>query len=72
MVFVSGLFLFNKINPYLNNDFVKKHTKSALLIHLGFLLTYVIFISNGLLSGIVIAGFALNFIITTSLCIFLL
>jgi hypothetical protein len=72
MIFISGMFLFNKINPYLNNDFVKKHTKSALLIHLGFLFTYLIFISNGLLSGITIAGFALNFIITTSLCIFLL
>lgn len=72
MIFVSGLFLFNKINPNLHNNFVKKHTKSALFIHLVFLLTYIIFISNGLFSTIVIWGFGLNFVISTSLCISLL
>lgn len=27
MIFVSGFFLLNKDNPYLNNDFVKGHTR---------------------------------------------
>ncbi|MCP4523626.1 MAG: hypothetical protein GY828_05435 [Candidatus Gracilibacteria bacterium] len=72
MIFVSGLFLFNKNNPLLNNQFVKKHTKSALMIHLGFFLTYVIFISYNFLSGISFFNFSLNVLIATSLCIILL
>lgn len=72
MIFVSGMFLFNKQNPLLNNSFVKKHTKSALIIHLGFLLSYLIFISYGIGSNISIWSFALNYIIASSLCIFFL
>jgi len=33
-IFVNITFLFNKNNALLNNDFVKNHTKTAILIHL--------------------------------------
>jgi hypothetical protein len=45
MVFISVIFLFNKKNDFLNNNFVKSHTKVAFLIHLSFLINYIIFIS---------------------------
>jgi hypothetical protein len=44
LVFVSFLFLFNKTNKYINNDFVRSHTKTAFFIHLMLLLVYIIFI----------------------------
>jgi hypothetical protein len=44
LVFVSFLFLFNKTNKYINNDFVKNHTKTAFFLHLMLLFTYIIFI----------------------------
>jgi uncharacterized membrane protein len=44
LVFISFLFLFNKSNKYINNDFVKGHTKTAFLIHIMLVLVYVIFI----------------------------
>ena len=69
MIFVSGMFLFNRSNPLLNNNFVKKHTKSALMIHLGFLITYMIFISYWILAGIQIWWFAVNYIFASALCI---
>jgi hypothetical protein len=34
MMFISIIFLFNKKNELLNNNFVKSHTKIAFLIHL--------------------------------------
>jgi hypothetical protein len=43
-LFISSAFLLNKEDPYLNNDFVKSHTKVAWLIHLGFALTIIIFL----------------------------
>lgn len=49
LVFLSLGFLFNKTNPYVNNDFVKSHTKSAFLTHILLLLNtliFVIFIKN--------------------------
>ena len=44
IVFVSFLFLFNKTNKYINNDFVKSHTKTAFFIHMLLVLVYIIFI----------------------------
>ncbi len=44
LVFLSVWFLFNKTNKYVDNDFVKSHTKTAFFIHLLFLLVYVIFV----------------------------
>jgi uncharacterized membrane protein len=50
LMFISGLFFFNKTNENINHPFVKAHTKTAMLIHLGFLVTYIVFISNSLFS----------------------
>ncbi len=72
MIFVSWLFLFNKINKYINNDFVKSHTKSALIIHVWFLITYIIFISNSLFSWINILWFWLNQLMALIISCFLL
>lgn len=72
MIFVSGMFLFNKTNPLLSNNFVKKHTKSALMVHLGFLATYMIFISYGIWASISIWSFSLNYIFASIFCIILL
>ncbi|MDD2871085.1 MAG: hypothetical protein PHS49_03770 [Candidatus Gracilibacteria bacterium] len=63
MIFFGWLLLFNKTNPNINNDFVKGHTKSATMIHLGFFITYFIFISNSLFAGTIIFGIGLNNII---------
>jgi hypothetical protein len=71
MLFISSLFLFNKKNEYINNDFVKSHTKVAFLIHLSFLLTYVIFISFSFLKSISILNYNLNYILTSTIFTFL-
>ncbi len=71
MLFISSLFLFNKKNEYVNNDFVKSHTKIAILIHLSFLLTYIIFISFSFLKSITIFNFNINYILASSIFIFL-
>ncbi len=44
LILLSSGFLINKKNPYINNDFVKWHTKTALSIHILFLLVLIIFI----------------------------
>ena len=31
MLFISWMLLINKSNPYINNDFVKNHTKSSII-----------------------------------------
>ena len=71
MIFVSSMFLFNKTNPLLNNDFVKQHTKSAFIIHLGFLMSYLIFIFYWLADSIQIFGFSMNVILASAICIVL-
>lgn len=72
MIFVSAFFLLNKQNPYLHNQFVKKHTQSALMIHFGFFLSYLIFIHLGTFAGIMIAGTSLHIILASASCLFLL
>ncbi len=72
MIFFSWLFLFNSSNKNINNSFVKLHTKSALLIHLWFLVTYIIFIWYSLFSRIIILWIWLNNIITNIIFIWLL
>lgn len=71
MIFISWLFFFNKSNKDINNDFVKLHTKSAFLIHLWFLITYIIFILFWLFSNIHILNIWLNHIITNIIFILL-
>jgi len=68
LVFICSMFFFNKDNENLNNDFVKSHTKSALLIQFWFLFIYFLFIYLKLFD-INILWFWLNFIITTILLI---
>jgi hypothetical protein len=51
MIFISLMFLFNKHNPHLNNDFVKSHTKTAFFIHILLLIIYIVFIHYSLLSN---------------------
>lgn len=72
MLFVSAFFLLNKQNPYLDNDFVKSHTRSALIIHLGFFLTYFFFIHLGFLWGIPILWLSLHSVLASIICLFLL
>lgn len=69
MLFISVFFLFNKTNPYLNNDFVKNHTKTAFFIHLIFLLIYLIFIQFWLFKTLFLFWYSINNIIVSSLFI---
>ncbi|MDP2091037.1 MAG: hypothetical protein Q8K30_05575 [Candidatus Gracilibacteria bacterium] len=72
MIFISWLFLFNKTNKNINNYYVIGHTKSASTIHLGFLITYIVFISNSFLGKLGIFGIGLNIIIADIIFIGLL
>ena len=71
-IFIAWLFLLNKTNDNINNEFVKNHAKTASLIHLGFLITIIVFLSNNLFASTIIMWIWLNFIITTILCLALL
>ena len=71
-IFLAWLFYFNKTNPYINNDFVKSHVKTASLIHLWFLITIIVFVISWVFESIIIIWLSLNFIIATTLCILLL
>jgi len=71
MVFISSLFLFNKKNEYVNNEFVKSHTKIAFLIHFSFLLTYIIFISFSFLKNVSILNYNLNYFLASTIFTFL-
>ncbi len=42
-IFVNILFLFSKNNSFLNSEFVKSHTKTAIMIHIWFLINTIIF-----------------------------
>jgi hypothetical protein len=46
-ILLNITFLFLK-NPNINNDFVKSHTKTAILIHIGFLINTIIFAIYGI------------------------
>ena len=71
-IFIAWLFLLNKTNDNINNEFVRDHVKTATLIHLGFLITIIIFLSNNLFASTIIMWIWLNFIITTIICLALL
>lgn len=62
MIFISSMFLLNKENPYIHNTFVKNHTKTAFLIHMIFLLIYIVFIHYWLFN-ILVFWYSLNYII---------
>jgi uncharacterized membrane protein len=42
-IFVNIFFLLSKSNPLLNNSFVKSHTKTAIIIHIWFLINTLVF-----------------------------
>ena len=69
LFFISSLFLLNRNNKYLNNPFVKSHSKVAFLIHVWFLLTLVIFGIYWLWESIIFFWYALNNLISCSLFI---
>jgi len=67
MLFISGLFIFNKSNEYINNNFVKSHTKVAFLIHISFLLNYIVFISFDFLKNYAILWYSINYILASAI-----
>ncbi len=71
MLFICISFVFAKNNKLLYNPFVKIHAKTAFIIHLLFLLVYIIFINFALWSSIRILQFSLNHIIASVLFIWL-
>ncbi len=71
MLFICIAFLFAKNNKLLYNPFVKWHAKTAFLIHIMFLLVYIIFVFLWALSNIRMLDFSLNHIIASGLFIFL-
>lgn len=72
MIFISWLFLFNKTNKNINNYYVIWHTKSASTIHLGFFITYIVFISNSFLGNLGIFWLWINIIIADIIFLWLL
>jgi len=73
MLIISVAFLFNRDNEYLNNSFVKSHTKIAFLIHISFLINYIIFISFSFLKEYSILEYSINYILASSIfCILFL
>ncbi len=71
LLFISSMFLLNKRDQYINNNFVRSHTKVALIIHFLFLLTLIVFSSFWLWEEIQIYNFWLNDIIWTSIFLML-
>lgn len=71
MIFISWMLLLNKSNPYINNDFVKGHTKSSIIIHIMLIINYIIFISYKLLWNIDILWFSLNIILANIIFVFI-
>lgn len=67
ILFFSWLLFFNKKNPDIDNDFVKKHIRSSIVLHWLILLNYIIFISFGLFRRVWIFDFSLNIIIANIL-----
>lgn len=63
MLFISWMLLLNKTNPYINNDFVKNHTRSSIVIHIMIILNTLIFLFYKLFWNIVLFWFNLNIII---------
>lgn len=72
MIFIAWLLNYNKNNPYINNDFVKNHVKSASIIHFWFFLVYLIFIFFWLFNGIEIFWLWVNNIVADILFMLLL
>lgn len=46
LIGINWAFLLNKDNEYINNSFVRSHTKTALFIHVLYVLNIVVFVWN--------------------------
>ena len=69
--FLSIFFLFNLENKDINNPFVKNHAKTAFLLHIGILITYIVFIIYWLGQSIRLLDYSLNHIIAMIIFILL-
>jgi len=67
LLFISSAFLLNKEDPYLNNHFVRSHTKAAWLIHLWLLITAVVFLFYWTWINFSILGYSIDQLIAISL-----
>ncbi|MDC0506087.1 hypothetical protein OAN96_00655 [Candidatus Gracilibacteria bacterium] len=71
LIGINWAFLLNKDNDFINNIFVKSHTKTALTIHIGLLLNLVIFVWHNPLPIIFILGYTLGDIAAIAIFLFL-
>jgi len=67
LLFISSAFLLNKEDPYINNHFVKSHTKAAGLIHLWLLVTAIVFLFYWTWINFSILGYSIDQLIAISL-----
>ena len=67
LLFISSAFLLNKEDPYLNNSFVRSHTKAAWLIHLWLLVTAIVFLFYWTWINFSILGYSIDQLIAISL-----
>jgi hypothetical protein len=70
-ILVNITFLFNKSNTLLNNSFVKTHTKTAILIHLWFLINTIVFVYYWLGFYGEVMGYSISDIIAISIYLIL-
>ena len=72
MMYVSSAFLLVKKDSKINNDFVKSHTKTAMVLHFSFLFIYIIFEHYNIFFGLnfKILNFSINDIIVAILFLF--
>ncbi len=59
LIWINWAFLLNKQNEYIDNNFVKSHTKTALFIHFWLLLNLIVFVWNNPLTVFSILGYSL-------------
>ncbi len=69
LLIVNIMFLFPIKNKYINNSFVKAHTKVAILIHSLFFIFYILFIHFWVLWWISLFNYWLNHIIMAISCL---
>lgn len=70
LVWVCATFLFVKNNEYIDNAFVKSHTKTALLLQLFLFFIWFLFLHLSIFSGFVFFNYWLNEIISIVLFLF--
>ena len=71
LIFINITFLLNKDKININNNFVKNHTKTAILIHIGFLINTIVFAYFWLGLNIKFLGYSISDIITIGIYLIL-